>query len=398
MKSILTILTASFILLISSFTFSSCKDCGKKGKEPAGRGGKTSTEGDNKTVLGDSSNIPDGSALSVSTGRGGKTSTEGDNKTVPGDSSNIPDSQTAQDPAAPNSPALTLSGGGSETTDNSNGPDNSGELKDLGGSLGLTPGGSETTDNSNGPDNSGENQDLGGSSRLSIATELLRFAYGAGHEVKKQAGIVKAQIKKVIDASESGEWSQQMECDPADKANDVAQGIVDNEIWNKQNLSPRAAACLENREKGDMYPVGIFIMPVVNAVETKIARQIAEMLAEAVAWAYIAELRFEVVKAANGNYQEQDAAAAAMEEERRAIERLTEKLVEVKEKKVKAKADAERAAQAGEGGLMAEANYKIIVLAHKVKIKLWKAEIDAANARIAKLIKEYKLDPEDLKR
>jgi hypothetical protein len=40
-RKTLTFLTASFILLASSFTFNSCKDCGKKKTEPAGRGGDT---------------------------------------------------------------------------------------------------------------------------------------------------------------------------------------------------------------------------------------------------------------------------------------------------------------------------------------------------------------------
>jgi coenzyme F420-reducing hydrogenase delta subunit len=40
MKSILTILTA-FVLLVLSFTFSSCKDCGKKENKPADRNGDT---------------------------------------------------------------------------------------------------------------------------------------------------------------------------------------------------------------------------------------------------------------------------------------------------------------------------------------------------------------------
>jgi hypothetical protein len=50
MKSILTVLTASFVLLASSFTFSSCKDCGKKGTESTDRGGKTSTDGNGKAM------------------------------------------------------------------------------------------------------------------------------------------------------------------------------------------------------------------------------------------------------------------------------------------------------------------------------------------------------------
>jgi hypothetical protein len=55
---ILTLLTA-VILFGFSFTFSSCKACDKKEKKPTDRGGKTSTEGDNKTTSGDDDNISD---------------------------------------------------------------------------------------------------------------------------------------------------------------------------------------------------------------------------------------------------------------------------------------------------------------------------------------------------
>jgi hypothetical protein len=41
MKNALTLLTAFVLFVLFSFTFSSCKDCGKKGTNPAGRGGDT---------------------------------------------------------------------------------------------------------------------------------------------------------------------------------------------------------------------------------------------------------------------------------------------------------------------------------------------------------------------
>jgi hypothetical protein len=250
----------------------------------------------------------------------------------------------------------------------------------------------------------------------------LQFARNARDKVKEQADIVEAQIKKVIDTSENNEQSE-AEFNLADKANDVAQDVVDNKIWNKQNLSQQ----LENREEdGHMYAgdgSSIFIMPVVNAAEAKIAmscesceiRLVAEVLAEAVAWAHIAKLRFEVVKAARGNYQKQDAAFVAAKAER---EKVIEPLIEVRKKKAKAEADAERVAQAGEGGegglineanyrivalageggLINEANYRIVAFAYEAKIKRWEAEIKAANARFAKLIEEYELSSEDLER
>jgi hypothetical protein len=90
----LTILTASFVLLISSFTFSSCKDCGKKEPEPAGRGGKTSTENDNKTKSSDNGNIPGNGNISDDNGKtpaGDDGSISGnDNKTKSSDNGNIP--------------------------------------------------------------------------------------------------------------------------------------------------------------------------------------------------------------------------------------------------------------------------------------------------------------------
>jgi hypothetical protein len=62
MRKTLTILTASFILLASSFTFNSCKACDKDEKEPkpTDRDNKTSTEGDNKTTSGDDNKTPSG--------------------------------------------------------------------------------------------------------------------------------------------------------------------------------------------------------------------------------------------------------------------------------------------------------------------------------------------------
>jgi hypothetical protein len=59
MRNILTLLMASFILFAFSFTFSSCKDCGKKEPKPTGRGGKTSTEGNSKTKSGDDKKTSD---------------------------------------------------------------------------------------------------------------------------------------------------------------------------------------------------------------------------------------------------------------------------------------------------------------------------------------------------
>jgi hypothetical protein len=115
MKSILSILTA-VVLLISSFTFSSCKNCGKKEPEPAGRGGKTSTDGNNKTKSSDNGNIPGDGNISDDNGktpagkepepagRGGKTSTDGNSKTTSGDDNKTPDGPTTQDPVVPNTP------------------------------------------------------------------------------------------------------------------------------------------------------------------------------------------------------------------------------------------------------------------------------------------------------
>jgi hypothetical protein len=56
MRSVLTLLTASFILLVMSFTFSSCKSCNKNKAKDDGRSGKTSIDGN--------SNTPDGSSTS----------------------------------------------------------------------------------------------------------------------------------------------------------------------------------------------------------------------------------------------------------------------------------------------------------------------------------------------
>jgi hypothetical protein len=56
--NVLTLLTASFILLSSSFTFSSCKDCDKKEPEPTDRDNKTSIDDNSKTKSGDDSNTP----------------------------------------------------------------------------------------------------------------------------------------------------------------------------------------------------------------------------------------------------------------------------------------------------------------------------------------------------
>jgi hypothetical protein len=321
MKSILTLLTA-FVLLSSSFTFSSCKDCGKKGKEPAGRGGKTSTEGGSKTIS-----------------------------------------------------------DGSGATSNSNGSDNSGELKDLGGSLGLTQ------------------------ERLLIANELLQFARNARDKVKKQAENVVAQIKKVIDTSGDKALSEAEFC-LADKANDAAQDVI-ADIESRRGLSQQAATCLENRaEEEEFLSDCIFVMPVVSVAEAKMVeshavsfeiRQISEMLAGAVAWARVAKFRLDVADAARYDCNDRRTAPAkAMDGERRdVIGPLTKDLADIMKKKENAAADAERAAQAGKG--IDEANYKIIALAHETKIKIWKEEIDAANARIAKLVEEYKLlSPEDL--
>jgi hypothetical protein len=355
-RRILTLLTA-FVLLSSSFTFSSCKDCGKKEPEAIGRGGKTSTEGDSETISGGSGTAKDcGKKEPEAIGRGGKTSTEGGSETI---------------------------SGGSGTAGNSNGSDNSEENQDLGGSLGLTQ------------------------ERLLIAKELLQFARNARDKAKEQADIVEAQIKKAIDVSENDEQNQ-VAFDLAYDANNVARDVVNDEIENKQGLSQQAAECLEDRAEDYTLPGGdIFMMPVVNAAEAKIAvsceiRQVAEMLAEAVAWVHIVRSRHGVVMAATKDEYKKpdDAALAAVKAEREeVIEPLTEKLVKVRdrEKRAKAAADAKRAAQVGEGGLIDEANYKIIVLAHKAKIKIWEEEIAAAKARIAKLIKEYKLNPEDQK-
>jgi hypothetical protein len=56
MRSVLTILTASFILFILSFTLSSCKDCGKKETKPDRNGKTIDTGSDAKTANG----MPDG--------------------------------------------------------------------------------------------------------------------------------------------------------------------------------------------------------------------------------------------------------------------------------------------------------------------------------------------------
>jgi hypothetical protein len=76
MKKILTLLTASFILLISSFTFSSCKDCGKKGPSPTDRdnnAGNTTTS----SATTESSGATDDSSVAADSGSATDSSGEG---------------------------------------------------------------------------------------------------------------------------------------------------------------------------------------------------------------------------------------------------------------------------------------------------------------------------------
>jgi hypothetical protein len=80
MKNILTIFTASFILLSLSFTFSSCKDCGKKGTNPAGRGGEASNT-DGKAVDSGGGDTANNTNSDTKTSNG---AADGNNKTPDG--------------------------------------------------------------------------------------------------------------------------------------------------------------------------------------------------------------------------------------------------------------------------------------------------------------------------
>jgi hypothetical protein len=125
MKSVkLTLLTTSFILLASSFTFNSCKDCGKKEPEPANRGGNTNntnTSSDTKTTNGTPDDLITTSTLN---GTPDDTSTSSDTKTTNGTPDDISATSTLNGTPGCNSKVtygLTPLGDG-ETTDGSTSP------------------------------------------------------------------------------------------------------------------------------------------------------------------------------------------------------------------------------------------------------------------------------------
>jgi hypothetical protein len=93
--------------LASSFTFSSCKDCGKKKPKPADRDNKTSTEDNNKTASGDNSNTPGNDNISDNTPDDSDTSGDDNisDNALPSPESNIPGSKPKPFPEE-----LTLSG------------------------------------------------------------------------------------------------------------------------------------------------------------------------------------------------------------------------------------------------------------------------------------------------
>jgi chemotaxis protein histidine kinase CheA len=94
MKNILALFTASFVLLISSFTFNSCKDCSKKETEPINRGGSANKPSDTKTANG----MPDGSSkISTSNGTPDGNSKAPDSLTPSGNNTKVSDGKKGRD-------------------------------------------------------------------------------------------------------------------------------------------------------------------------------------------------------------------------------------------------------------------------------------------------------------